>query len=79
MDVRFIPSDFTTSDGFSPALTPRVRHQPSQVVDLYKGEPLGCHYSNGILVSWVGFLSFSAASTPAWCGRRSEFVFFQPV
>ena len=44
----------------------RVRHQPSQVVDLYKGEPLGCHYSNGIWVSWVGFLSFSAASTPAW-------------
>ena len=44
----------------------RVRHQPSQVVDLYKGEPLGCHYSNGIWVSGVGFLSFSAASTPAW-------------
>ena len=31
-------------------LTTRVRHQLAQVVDLYRGEPLGCHYNNG---NWV--------------------------
>ena len=39
------------SHGFmnpQPSWDARVRHQLSQVVDLYSDKPLGCHYSNGI-------------------------------
>ncbi len=31
-------------------LSARVRHQQSQVVDSYRGAPLGCHYNND---NWV--------------------------
>jgi hypothetical protein len=30
------------------ALGARVRHQPRQVIDLYRGSPFGCHYSRDI-------------------------------
>lgn len=41
----------------------RIRHQTSQVVDLYRYDRAGCDYSKDIWGSWLGFLTFSAAST----------------
>ena len=43
-DVSYHGVVYTQALGAAAA---RVRHQTLQVVDLYRGDLLGCHYSNG--------------------------------